>query len=80
MSCYGEELQGWFQDGGLSNLELEVMSIEQSSGAFTDHVDGDVAGFHASRGQSKATRKNNLIKFAGYVLRRHAARRRDRSD
>jgi len=38
----------------LPDSKFEILGIEQSSGAFTDHVDGDVAGFHASRGQSKS--------------------------
>ncbi len=33
-------------------LELEVMSIEQSSGAFADHSVGGVAGFDARTEQA----------------------------
>jgi hypothetical protein len=34
-----------FRDGGLADFEFEVVLIEESSGSFPGHSDGDVAGF-----------------------------------
>ena len=47
----GKECQGWLSDGGLADFQFEVLLIEGAGGAFSDHADGDVAGFDAGRGE-----------------------------
>ena len=54
MSGQRKEREGRFWQRGLSDFQLEVMLIEQTSGALANHSDGDVASLDACSGELEA--------------------------